>query len=84
MLKFYPKKRETLCTKLAFFDYFIDKSLRFFINSKQMIKFRARLSMDEVFICVDYAAFPGGEGGPFMVDEGNGHVPNNTAKYQHS
>ena len=41
MLKFYPKKRETLCAKLAFFDYFIDKSLRFFINSKQMIKFHA-------------------------------------------
>lgn len=33
------------------------------------------LPTDEVFICVDYEAFLGGEGEPFMVDEGNRCVP---------
>ena len=33
---------------------------------------------------VDCDAFPGGEGGPFMVDEGNRYAPNNAGEDQYN
>ena len=33
---------------------------------------------------VDCDAFPGGEGGPFVVDEGNRYAPNNAGEDQYN
>ena len=62
---------------MAFFDCLIDKSLRFFINSKQMIKSAPPLLTDEVLICVD---LPVGDGA--STSRFNWYALNNTGGTQ--